>query len=297
MSEGKNLMSTDIAVPSAPRNDLALFVEQASQVHSIAKALCNTSFVPVSMKGKPDEIAACMLYGSELGLAPMTALRTVDVIQGRPTLSANAMRGLAMKDGIRFRLDETTETRCVMSAARPGQAWTTVAWTIDQAKRLGLTSKDNWKNQPGTMLIARATSQLCRLVAANVLIGATYSTEEIRDLAPLEPPKEKPNLKAVSAPPAYAEPELVPAVVDVHLPEFEETQAPMPISPATRAAVMKRFEVAEIKDRVKRNEIISGVLGRKVATVNNITEAEGRAVLDMLRRDDDWPPVAGVEGA
>lgn len=289
-------MSTEIAVPSAPRNDLALFVEQASQLHSIAKALSNTSFVPVSMRGKPDEIAACMLYGSELGLAPMTALRTIDVIQGRPTLSANAMRGLAMKDGIRFRLDETTETRCVMSAARPGQTWTTVAWTIDQAKRLGLTSKDNWRNQPGTMLIARATSQLCRIVAANVLIGATYSTEEIRDLALLEAPKV-PASKQVNAPPApvYAEPELAPAVVDVHLPEFEETQAPMPISPATRAAVMKRFEVAEIKDRVKRNEIISGVLGRKVVTVNNITEAEGRSVLDMLRRDDDWPPVAGVE--
>jgi hypothetical protein len=292
-------MSTDIAVPCDPPNNLALFVEQASQVHGIAKALCNTSFVPTSMKGKPDEIAACILYGSELDLPPMTSLRTIDVIQGRPTLSANAMRGLAMKDGIRFRLDETTETRCVMSAARPGGAWTTVTWTIDQAKRLGLTNKDNWKNQPGVMLIARATSQLCRLVAANVLIGATYSSEEVRDLAPVEPPKVTPapasHPKPVASAPVYAEPELVPEVVDVPLPEFEETQAPMPISPTTRAAVMKRFEEASIKDRNKRNEIISGILGRKVMTVNNITEAEGRTVLDMLDRDSGWPPIAGAE--
>lgn len=289
-------MSTDIAVPCEAPNNLALFVEQASQVHGIAKALCNTSFVPVSMKGKPDEIAACILYGSELDLPPMTALRTIDVIQGRPTLSANAMRGLAMKDGIRFRLDETTETRCVMSAARSGGSWTTVTWTIDQAKRLGLTGKDNWKNQPGVMLIARATSQLCRLVAANVLIGATYSAEEVRDMAPPEPVKPpKPEPKPLSATPTYAEPELVPEVVDVPLPEFEETQAPMPISPTTRAAIMKRFEEASIKDRLKRNEIISGILGRKVMSVNNITEAEGRAVLDMLSRDSGWPPVAGVE--
>lgn len=288
---------TDIAVPEAQTtlSNLALFVEQASQVHGIAKALANTSFVPVSMKGKPDEIAACILYGSELDLPPMTALRTIDVIQGRPTLSANAMRGLAMKHGVRFRLDETTETRCVMSACRLGQGWTTVTWTIDQARKLGLTNKDNWKNQPGVMLIARATSQLCRLVAANVLIGATYSTEEVRDLAPLEAPKVTPSKQVNTPPPSYAEPELTPAVVDVPLPDFEEAQAPMPISPVTRAAIMKRFTDASITDRNKRNEIVGGILGRKVATVNNITEAEGRAVLDMLDRDSDWPPVTGVE--
>jgi hypothetical protein len=286
------MMSTEIAVPAAPLNDLALFVEQASQVHGIAKALCNTSFVPTSMKGKPDEIAACILYGSELDLPPMTALRTIDVIQGRPTLSANAMRGLAMKDGIRFRLDETTETRCVMSAQRPGQAWTTVSWTIDQARKLGLTNKDNWKNQPGVMLIARATSQLCRLVAANVLIGATYSSEEVRDLEPLKVKASKP----VSPAPSYAEPELTPdPILPDPPPVFEESEAPMPISPATRAAVMKKFEEANIKDRNKRNEIISGILGRKVMSVNNVTEGEGRSVLDMLNRDADWPPVEGVE--
>jgi len=287
-------MSTDVAIP-AVHNDLALFVEQASQVHTIAKALCNTSFVPTSMRGKPDEIAACILYGSELDLPPMTSLRTIDVIQGRPTLSANAMRGLAMKDGIRFRLDETTETRCVMSAQRPGQAWTTVTWHIDQARKLGLTAKDNWKNQPGVMLIARATSQLCRLVAANVLIGATYSSEEIRDLTPPEPAKVQAS-KPVSPAPMYAEPELTPELTQAAPPpEFEESEDQMSIFPATRAAIMTKFAEASIKNRDKRNEIISGVLGRKVVTVNNLSEAEGRAVLEMLNSDENWPPVEGAE--
>jgi hypothetical protein len=159
------------------------FVEEAQQVHKIAQALSTTSFVPASMKNKPDEITGAILFGRELGMDPMTALQTINVIQGRPTLTANAMRGLAMASGVRFRLDETTETRCTMSAIAPGAAeWTTVTWTIDQARKLDLTKKDNWKNQPGTMLIARATSQLCRFVAANVLIGAPYSSEELRDL-------------------------------------------------------------------------------------------------------------------
>src|SRR4029079_19752326 len=109
-----------------------------------ATALADTAFVPASMKGKPQEITGCILFGRELGMDPMTALQTINIIQGRPTLTANAMRGLAMAAGVQFRLDESTETRCVMSAAAPGQThWTTVTWTRDQAERLDLLKKDN----------------------------------------------------------------------------------------------------------------------------------------------------------
>lgn len=285
-------MSTDIAVPAPTPTDLTSFVWQAQKVYEISKALANTAFVPVSMRGKPQEITGCILFGQELGMGPMTSLRTVDIIQGRPTLTANGMRGLAMKAGVRFRLDESTETRCVMSALPPGaQSWTTITWTLDQAKRLGLTSKENWKNQPGVMLIARATSQLCRLVAANVLIGATYSVEEMTDV----PVNDPPPAKKVEQVAKWEEPDLVPD----HLPQEPENVGPIDvnekITSKTRAAVMAAFNEAGITDRTKRNEKLSMMLGREVSTVNNITEGEGRAALDLMSRDSDWPPVAGVE--
>jgi len=310
---------SDVAVRSTA-TDLGVFVEQARQVHQIATALADTAFVPASMKGKPQEITGCILFGRELGMDPMTALQTINIIQGRPTLTANAMRGLAMAAGVQFRLDESTETRCVMSAAAPGQThWTTVTWTRDQAERLDLLKKDNWKNQPGAMLIARATSQLCRLVAANVLIGSPYSTEEIKDLpahatvpgeAPQQPkPKVKP--KQVAQAPKYAEPELVP---DNPVPDYatgqkeigystvdeEKRTAPEPpidregkITSQTRGAVMAAFADAGVKDRAIRNATVSKILNREVHTVNNLTEQEGRAVLDVLAMDQEWPAVAG----
>jgi len=309
-------MTTDIALHT-DATDLTAFVWQASKVYEIAKGLAETSFVPVSMRGKPQEITAAILFGRELNMGPMTSLRTIDVIQGRPTLSANAMRGLAMAAGVKFRLVETTATRCVMSAVAPGSSeWTTVTWTLDQAKQLGLTTKDNWRNQPGVMLIARATSQLCRLVAANILIGATYSTEEIRDLETPVPGKVRPNLKPVSPAPKYNEPELTPDNEATYYGKNDNAppkeigydtrddgrKHPEPpvdrdgkITAKTRAAIMAGFNEAG-KDRTARNETISKVLGREVHTVNNLTEAEGQSVLGVLALDPQWPPVAGAEG-
>jgi hypothetical protein len=301
--------------------DLGNFVEEARQVHQIAVALADTAFVPTSMRGKPQEITGAILFGRELGLDPMTALQTINLIQGRPTLTANAMRGLAMAAGVRFRLDESTQTRCVMSAAAPGmERWTTITWTLDQARNLGLLTKDNWKNQPGAMLIARATSQLCRLVAANILIGAPYSTEEVRDLPTEEAPGGKvardmaSPVKPVAQSPKYDEPELTP---DNDVPDFTqpakepskeigydtrddgrtapEASAPREgkISATTRAAIMAAFNEAG-KDRTARNEIISKILGRELHTVNNLTEAEGQSVLSVLALDPEWQSAAGA---
>ena len=312
---------SEVAVPIT-RTDLGLFVEQAHQVHQIAKALADTAFVPTSMRGKPEDITGAILFGRELGLDPMTALQTVNIIQGRPTLTANAMRGLAMAAGVQFKLQEATQTRCVMSAIAPGQKdWTTVTWTIDQAQRLNLLSKENWKNQPGAMLIARATSQLCRLVAANILIGSPYSTEEVKDLPQVPTADEVKQIRAKPKPqPAqpqkFEEPELVPdndvpayasGLKDTGVKEIgyntaddekrtgPETRPDLndKISTKTRSAIMAAFADANVKDRNVRNATVSKILGREVHTVNNLTEAEGQSVLGVLAMDPQWPEVAG----
>ena len=49
---------SDIALRT--NTDLMAFTEEAGQVHKIAQALATTSFVPASMKGKPDEITGAI---------------------------------------------------------------------------------------------------------------------------------------------------------------------------------------------------------------------------------------------
>lgn len=308
------MTSTDIALPTAhtvaPREpvDLIRFAEEAQSVAGLADALSRTSFVPAPFRGKPDEITAAILYGREIHMPPMTALRTIHVIEGKPSLEANAMRGLAQDSGVRFQIEEMNDTRVVMHAKAPGDAkWTTSTWTIDRARKMGLDGKSNWKKMPQAMLVARATSELVRLVAANVLLGMPYSTEELTDGAAVEPepPKPAPEAKTVRRKP-------VQAIVDVPLPEpdpgpeppvdiptVEPVDPPQPerpyqrpdpngpISENVRKALMAQFAGRTgIRERATRLAYVSSVMGRTVESVNDITDGEGRHLLDTMAETD-----------
>lgn len=188
-------MSTDVAVPEehpaemvptgAETSKLVLWAYEARQAARIATSLAQTSFVPASLRGKPADITAAILAGQELGLKPMATLRSIDVIQGAPALRAHAMRGLVQSHGHSVELVESTPEKCVMRGRRRGEAeWQEVTWTLDRARGLGLLEKSEWKKQPQTMLVARATGEICRLVAADVLYAMPYAAEELEH----EPP-------------------------------------------------------------------------------------------------------------
>jgi hypothetical protein len=50
---------------------LMQWAEAASATHRMAQMLVRTSFVPEAFHGKPDEAAAAILAGLEVGLEPM----------------------------------------------------------------------------------------------------------------------------------------------------------------------------------------------------------------------------------
>lgn len=172
----------ELVPAGAGTSPLVLWAYEARQAAMVAASLAKTSFVPASLRGKPEDITAAILAGQELGLQPMASLRSMDVIQGTPALRAHAMRGLVQSRGHSIQLLESTETRCKMRGRRKGEEdWQTVTWTIERAGKLGLTGKQQWKAQPQTMLVARATGELCRLVASDVLHAMPYAAEELGD--------------------------------------------------------------------------------------------------------------------
>ncbi|MGW2223879.1 hypothetical protein [Streptomyces formicae] len=160
-------------------SSLEKWAREASAISGIANAIAGTSLAG-AYRGKRDEIVAVVLAGHELGLKPMTSLKSIDVIQGQPALRAHAMRGIVLQQGHEIELVESDDTHCVMQGRRKGaENWQQVVWDIPRAQRLGLLGKDQWKKQPKTMLIARATGELCRLIAADALHGMPYVAEEL----------------------------------------------------------------------------------------------------------------------
>lgn len=298
---------TELAILPTHAVDIERFVLDASGVHKIAQGIANTNFVPAAMQGKPDEITAAILFGRELGLDPMTSLQTIHVIERRPTLSANAMRGLAQAAGVKFRVDDSSDTRVVMSATAPGDAgWTSVTWTLDRAKKMNLLSKTNWQKMPQAMLIARATSELCRLVAANILIGLPYSSEELQDGGEVDnvAPAVKPvQTRTVKRDPVRAtvQPDVVNNLQESPTQEIGYNKADVPQRPIgevvvrengihirTRTALMAKLNDLGIRARDERLAKVTEIVGRDIYSVNMLTEDEARRVLTVLDAGASW---------
>lgn len=153
----------------------------------LAEKISGTEFVPKGIRDSVPATAAAMLYGREVGLPPMTALSAIHVIDGRPAMSAEAMRALVFAAGHELVFDETTGAVCTMRARRSGSSsWSApFSWTLDMARAANLTRRENWARYPRAMLIARCTTDLCRMVFPDVIHGLR-SLEEIGDMRGLE---------------------------------------------------------------------------------------------------------------
>lgn len=163
----------------------------------LSQRLCKTEFVPRSLQGRPEAVMAAILTGAELGIGPMQSLRSIDVIQGKPTLNAELMRALVLRAGHRIDFIEHSEIRCTLTGVRGDSGDSaTVEWSMDDATRAGLLKKGGgWLTYPRAMLVARATSELCRLLFPDVVLGAGYIAEELGGPDP-EPPTTDSHLAA-----------------------------------------------------------------------------------------------------
>lgn len=146
----------------------------------LAGALCATEMVPKQYRGKPDDGAAAILYGAELGMNATQALQNVMVINGKPGVEARTMVALLAKQGYLVETVESSDTSVTVRGTAPNGHEETSTWTIDRAAQAGYTSNALYKKIPQQMLYAKAATEVCRKIAPHVLMGIAYSTEELR---------------------------------------------------------------------------------------------------------------------
>ena len=279
---------------------LGEWAHTADAAYAVAQRLVQSSFVPVAFRGKPIEATAAILAGSEVGLAPMAALRAFDVIQGQAAPRALTLRAIAQSYGHDVEVIESTSTRCRVRARRRGGDWQTVTWTLDRAREMQLLSKDNWRKQPGAMLVARATSEAARLVAADAILGIGYSAEEIADggtpdmAAAAESVDSSPaGMRRMSRATLAAAPAAEPVdVTDAEvLPEESPydpeaiTPAQSTITPAQSRAMHAAFRDLGISDRDLRLDYCRNVIGRDLGSSKDLTAAEASHILAALAAD------------
>lgn len=152
-----------------------------NQIKEISTMAVKSGLLPASIKTS-EQAAIIALKGRELGLPPMVAFAHINVIQGKPTCSAEIMLAYIYRDhpNAEIEIVERSETKCVIKAKRPNEAkFSTFTWDMDRAKKMGLDQKDNWKKQPGTMLFWRNITEMKRAKFPEVLMGIDYTPEEL----------------------------------------------------------------------------------------------------------------------
>jgi len=194
----------------------------------LAGRIANTEFVPKDLRRRPEAVLAALMSGAERGLGPMESLRSIYIIEGRPSLSAEAQRALVLAAGHDIEIVESTAVKATVIGRRAGSDSTSppFTWTIDRARRARLTNKDNWVKYPEAMLLARASSDLCKAVFPDVIAGLV-ATEELLDLEPAPTTARRAPARSgrVSAP---APASIAGAEVPVPNEGIGETAAPAP---------------------------------------------------------------------
>lgn len=275
-------------------SDLMSWAYAAQKAHEVALSLAETSFVPKSMYRKPGEVTGAILAGQELGLGPMSALAGIDVIDGTPALRATTLRGLVQAHGHEIWVEESTETRAIVCGRRrDSQRVERSVWTMDRARKAGLANKRNWVNHPQSMLVARGTSEVSRLVAADVLLGMPYSAEELADEAHEVAPvtalaARKRTAQRRNAPMVDAElpAEDVPADVPANASE-PQTERPPEDRPPTEAEAIAVMEEAGLAPEVISVELSPPTVAPaapEVHTAAGMTDAQRKRLAVEMRK-------------
>ena len=198
-------------------NELAVQTEQANELATvntqnllqntktlailsrIADRYANSSMVPDTYKGKPDNCFVAVELASRMDVSPTLVMQNLYIVSGRPGWSGSACKALI--DGCRKFRDsdyimvgnrEDDSWGCYFQAVKisTGQVVKGTTITIKMAKDEGWYGKNGskWKTMPEQMLKYRAASFFARTECPGALMGF-QTVEEIEDVKGIEPEK------------------------------------------------------------------------------------------------------------
>jgi hypothetical protein len=134
----------------------------------------------------PEQAAAIMLKGAELGLSLTASFEFVQVILGKPALIPRGALALILRspECAGIEITEQPDSCSVTMKRRNGFQYTAI-FTLDDAKRAGLVKPDSgWVKYPANMLRWRAIGFCADVVFPDVIGGMKRADELGADITP-----------------------------------------------------------------------------------------------------------------
>ena len=185
-SPSEEVTMTDLV--RAPSYGMVLRPQTYGELIQFAQSAAKSALVPKDYAGKPENVLIAVQMGSEIGLAPMQAIQSIAVINGRPALWGDAMPGLCRASGLVDYMKEWSEgegdalTWFCEAKRKDDPNPIRRSFSIADAKAAGLIGKPGpWTQYRGRMLMLRARGFALRDAFADVLKGLV-SAEEAADI-------------------------------------------------------------------------------------------------------------------
>jgi hypothetical protein len=130
---------------------------------------------------QPDQALALMLVAQAEGMHPATITQDYDIIQGKACRKTHSVMARFQQMGGKVEWHELTDAIADATFSHASGGKLRMSWTIEQAKKAGLTNKENWRNYPRAMLRARLIAEAIRTVYP-AAIGGMMLSEEAQDI-------------------------------------------------------------------------------------------------------------------
>lgn len=178
-----------------------------------AQAMAGSSLLPRDYQGKPANLLFALEYADALGIAPIHAITSIHVINGKPSASADLIAASVRRAGHKLRVtgDDTYAEAVLIRQDDPDFEYV-ARWDMAKAKQANLNTA-TWKAYPAAMLRSRAITEVARMGASDALYGVIYTPEELGAEVDQEgkpvaaPAPAKPASRVQQAMEAEAEPE------------------------------------------------------------------------------------------
>jgi hypothetical protein len=158
---------------------------ELSRLKLMAQMYAASSFNNSKYPQKEGDFFLIMLKGIELGIMPMAAVDSINIIAGKPVLDAKGMLGLVKSSGLLEDIEiDSNAGRCIVTIKRIGNSEQIVGFSMEDAKtyktmewvdgkkiEISLSEKSNWKSQPEVMLTWRCVMKALRLVFPDIVLG------------------------------------------------------------------------------------------------------------------------------
>lgn len=174
------------SVAKRPAGGFDLQPRDMDQAMRLADMLANSGMVPKQYVSNPQGTLVAMMMGNEIGLNPLQSLQNIAVINGKPSIYADALLALVQNHpkfgGHEESFDETTMTATCTVWRKGDEKKHTVTFSQADAVQAGLWDKAGpWKQYPKRMLMWRARGFALRDKFADAL-GGLITVEEARDI-------------------------------------------------------------------------------------------------------------------